>query len=124
MRWSAKLSEAHESNSAPSHMNSYSVTHPPTHTLSLSSAIHAHTHPRTFAGRCDGDVAGLAAHIVDDGPLNHGNDEMCAFRADNLRHTAELIKDNGTVPTINCAQVMGDMQTCGGAGENVRRRQG
>ena len=60
---------------------------------------------KILAWRGDRDVAGLAAHVVDDGALNDGDHEVCSLLSHNLRHTTELVEDDSAMATVDCFQV-------------------
>ena len=51
-------------------------------------------HLQILAAGGGGDVSRLGADIVDDGLLQPGNEEMCAFIHDRLLNTAETIEDD------------------------------
>ena len=56
----------------------------------------------TLGGRNDGDVAGLAADVVDDGALHDRHDKVRALAAHLVRHTLKLVEEDGAAPTLNC----------------------
>lgn len=56
----------------------------------------------TFRRRNDGDVARLAADVVDDGALHHGHNKVRAFAPDLVGNTLKLVEEHRAAATLDC----------------------
>ena len=71
----------------------------PGHIRTVQHSQRQADHLQILTPRRGGDVTRLGAHIVDNGPLQPGDQEMRALVHDLLLHTGDPVEDDGTGTT-------------------------